>query len=145
MMHPKALPSDWRAMCGLSVCMIYSWVADLMASDDPDASQLYHERNDHWIPADEKKMRIRAEIYENVLALELNLGTLSHCFLNFSISFALVLMDHLRIPAWQIPSENELADIFDPDRPMSSLSLSLSIVLPIINHQIHFPFSFCVG
>ena len=30
-------------------------------------------------PADEKKMRIRAEIYENVRALELNRGTLSHC------------------------------------------------------------------
>ena len=79
MMHSKAVPSDWRAMCGLSVCIIYSWVADLMASDDPDASPLYHGRNDYWIPSDEKKMRIRAEIYENVRALELNLGTLSHC------------------------------------------------------------------
>ena len=54
-------------------------------------------------------------------------------------------MDHLRIPAWQIPLEDELADIFDPNRPMSSLFFSLSIVLLIINHQIHFQFSFCVG
>ena len=48
-------------------------------------------------------------------------------------------------PAWQIPLEDELADIFDPNRPMSSLFFSLSTVLLIINHQIHFQFSFCVG